>query len=66
MSRILIVYLSAYFLALCWALIVLWSSGIFQRVSPMWIVAAFLVAFGLGILLAIVSARPSHFVHQRD
>lgn len=66
MSRVLIVYLSAYFLAVVWALIALWSSGIFQRVSPVWLVTAFLVAFGLGVLLALVSARPSQFVAQRD
>ncbi|MBI1874285.1 MAG: hypothetical protein HYZ58_08625 [Acidobacteria bacterium] len=66
MSRLLVVYLSAYFLAVVWALVALWSSGIFQRVSPLWIVAALLVAFGLGVLLALVSARPSAFVTHRD
>lgn len=53
--RFVTIYLIGYFLLLGGAAVVLWQSGMLQRMSGPWLALAALVAVGLGLLLAAVS-----------
>ena len=52
------VYLVAYFVLIAAALIALWRSGVLTHASAVWLVAALVMAVGLGVLLAVVSRTP--------
>ena len=57
--RFLTLYLVGYFLLLVGAAWALWQSGILSEIPPVWLGIAALIAIGLGIMLAVVSSRPS-------
>ena len=57
--RFLTLYLVGYFLLLLGAAWALWQSGILSEIPPVWLGIAALIAIGLGIMLAVVSSRPS-------
>ncbi len=37
----------------------LWQMGVLQRVAPIWIGVAALIAVGLGIMMSVRSGRPT-------
>ena len=49
------VYLTAYFLLIATAALTLWRTGVLARIDRIHVVAAAIVAVGLGLLLAAVS-----------
>ena len=57
--RFLTVYLIGYFILLVGAGLALWQSGILRHIPGVWLAIAALIAIGLGIMLAVVSGRPS-------
>jgi hypothetical protein len=48
-------YLAAYYVLLFGAALALWESGVLRQIPPLWIALAFVIAVGLGIVLALVS-----------
>jgi len=52
-------YLIGYFLLVIGAVLALWQSGALARVSSTWLAIGMIVAFGLGIMLAVTSAKPT-------
>ena len=55
--RFVNVYLVGYFLLVIGALAALWYGGVLQEISATWIVIGLVIAFGLGIMLAISRCR---------
>jgi hypothetical protein len=56
--RFVHLYLIGYFILLLGAGLALWQAGALARMSPIWVLISFIVAVGLGILLAVTSVRP--------
>jgi hypothetical protein len=57
--RFLTLYLVGYFVLLFGAVLALWQSGILREIPPVWIAISAVIAVGLGIMLAVVSGRPT-------
>jgi hypothetical protein len=57
--RFIHLYLIGYFVLIVGAGLALWQSGVLARVSGTWLAISALVAIGLGIMLAVTSARPT-------
>jgi hypothetical protein len=51
-------YLIGYFILLVGAALALWQSGILRQIPGIWVTIAFVIAVGLGILLAVSSTTP--------
>jgi hypothetical protein len=51
-------YLIGYFILLAGALLALWQSGILREIPGAWLAIGFVIAVGLGLLLAVSSAAP--------
>ena len=51
--------LIGYFILLIGAVLALWQAGILARISGVWLAIGAIIAFGLGIMLAVTSAKPS-------
>ena len=52
-------YLIGYFVLVIGAGLALWQAGVVRHVSATWLGIAALVVIGLGIILAVTSARPT-------
>ena len=57
--RFIHLYLIGYFLLIVGAILALWQAGVLWRISGTWLAIGFLIAFGLGIMLAVTSAKPT-------
>jgi hypothetical protein len=57
--RFVHLYLIGYFVLVVGAVLALWQSGALARVGGAWFVIGMTVALGLGIVLAVTSARPT-------
>jgi uncharacterized membrane protein len=57
--RFIHLFLIGYFVLLVGVALALWQSGILQRVNPIWIVIAAIIAVGLGIMGAVSSGKPT-------
>jgi hypothetical protein len=57
--RFVHLYLIGYFVLVVGAVLALWQSGALARVGGVWFVIAMIIALGLGIVLAVTSARPT-------
>ncbi|MGE0450408.1 MAG: hypothetical protein AB7Q29_12610 [Vicinamibacterales bacterium] len=51
-------YLLGYFLLVIGAGLALWRAGVVDRLPGFWLAASATVAVGLGVALALLSARP--------
>lgn len=51
-------YLIGYFILLAGAALALWQSGVLRQIPAIWLAIAFVIAVGLGIVLAVSSASP--------
>jgi hypothetical protein len=56
--RFIHLYLIGYFVLVLGAVLALWQAGILSRVSGAWVAIAMIIAVGLGIMLAVTSAKP--------
>ncbi len=57
--RFIHLYLIGYFVLVIGAGLALWQAGVVRHVSPTWLGIAALIVVGLGIVLAVTSARPT-------
>jgi len=57
--RFVQIYLIGYFVLVAGALLALWRAGILARVGAPWIAIGLIVVVGLGIVLAVTSAKPT-------
>jgi hypothetical protein len=56
--RFVNIYLIGYFILIIGALAALWYGGVLQQISAGWLVIGLLIAFGLGIMLAVSAGKP--------
>ena len=56
--RFVNIYLIGYFLLVIGALAALWYGGVLQQLSGTWVVIGLVIAFGLGIMLAVSAGKP--------
>jgi len=56
--RFIHLYLIGYFVLVIGAGLALWRAGVVRHLSPAWLAIAALLVVGLGIILAVSSARP--------
>jgi hypothetical protein len=56
--RFVNIYLVGYFLLVIGALAALWYGGVLRQISPVWIIIGLVIAFGLGIMLAVSAGKP--------
>jgi hypothetical protein len=57
--RFIHLYLIGYFILVIGAVLALWQAGILARISGAWLAIGAIIAFGLGIMLAVTSAKPT-------
>ena len=57
--RFIHLYLIGYFVLVVGAVLALWQAGILHRVSGAWVAIGMIIAVGLGIMLAVTSAKPT-------
>ncbi len=57
--RFIHLYLIGYFILVIGAGLALWQAGVVRHASATWLGIAALIAVGLGIILAVTSARPT-------
>ncbi len=57
--RFIHLYLIGYFVLVLGAGLALWQAGFFHRISAIWVLISVLIVVGLGILLAVMSVRPT-------
>jgi hypothetical protein len=57
--RFVHLYLTGYFVLVIGAALVLWQSGALARIGDPWLVIGMIIALGLGIVLAVTSAKPT-------
>jgi hypothetical protein len=55
--RFIHLYLVGYFVLVVGAVLALWQAGVLGRVSGAWIAIGLIIAIGLGIMLAVTSAK---------
>jgi len=57
--RFIHLYLIGYFILVIGAGLALWQAGVAHRVPTTWLGITALIVIGLGIILALTSARPT-------
>jgi hypothetical protein len=57
--RFIHLYLIGYFVLVLGAVMALWKAGALAHVGAMWIAIGLTIAFGLGIMLAVSSGKPT-------
>ncbi len=62
--RFIHIYLIGYFLVVLGAALALWRAGVLTRISPSWLLVSALIVVGLGLLLAVVSVRPTTITRE--
>ena len=56
--RFVNIYLIGYFLLVIGALGALWYGGVLRHIPAAWVIIGLVIAFGLGIMLAISAGKP--------
>ena len=51
-------YIIGYFVLLAGAVFALWQGGVLSQIPLLWLALALMIAVGLGVVLAVTSARP--------
>jgi hypothetical protein len=57
--RFIQLYLVGYFVLILGIGLGLWKAGLFAHASPVWIAIGVLVAIGVGIMMAVLSGKPT-------
>jgi hypothetical protein len=56
--RFIHLYMVGYFVLVVGAGLALWQAGVPARVGAVWTAISLVIAFGLGIMLAVTSGKP--------
>lgn len=56
--RFVRIYLAGYFVLVIGALAALWYGGVLQQIPAGWLLIGLMIAFGLGIMLAVSAGKP--------
>jgi len=56
--RFINMYLVGYVLLLIGGVLALWTIGVLDNISPVWLLIGFIVAVGLGIMLSVSAGKP--------
>ncbi len=59
--RFVHLYLIGYFVLIAGALLALWHAGVLAHVGVLWAAIGTIIALGLGIVLAVTSAKPHYY-----
>lgn len=62
--RFIHLYLIGYFILVLGAGLALWQAGVLTRIPPIWLLITAIIVVGLGLLLAVSSARPTTITHE--
>jgi hypothetical protein len=62
--RFIHLYLIGYFILVIGAGLALWQAGVLRQLSAIWVLISALVVVGLGIVLAVTSARPTTITRE--
>ena len=62
--RFIHLYLIGYYVLLVGAGLALWQAGVLARISGIRLALAAVIVFGLGIILAVSSGRPSAIIRD--
>ena len=62
--RFVNIYLIGYFLLVIGALAALWYGGVLAQIPAGWLIIGLIMAFGLGIMLAVASSRPAATIER--
>jgi hypothetical protein len=57
--RFIHLFLIGYFTLIVGVALAMWKAGILERIAPIWIVIAAIIAVGAGIMLAVSSGKPT-------
>ena len=57
--RFIHLYLIGYFVLVGGAVLALWRAGVLAHIGALWIAIGMIIALGLGIMLAVTSAKPT-------
>ena len=57
--RFIHLFLIGYFVLVLGAVLALWKAGVLAHVSGTWVAIGTIIAVGLGIMLAVSSAKPA-------
>jgi hypothetical protein len=57
--RFIHLYLIGYFFLVIGAGLALWQAGVLAHVGAIWIAIGLIIAFGLGIMLAVTAGKPT-------
>jgi hypothetical protein len=57
--RFIHLYLIGYAIVVMGAVLALWQAGVLQRIDGIWLASAGIIVVGLGIMLAVTSAKPT-------
>jgi hypothetical protein len=57
--RFIHLFLIGYFVLIIGVGLALWQSGVLNRVAPIWIFIAAIIAVGLGIMASVTSGKPT-------
>jgi hypothetical protein len=57
--RFIHLYLIGYFVVVLGAALALWKAGVLQQLDGTWLAIAAIIVTGLGLLLAVTSAKPT-------
>ena len=57
--RFIHLFLVGYIVLVVGVTLALWKTGVLAHVSPLWFGIGFLIAVGIGIMLAVSSGKPS-------
>jgi hypothetical protein len=62
--RFIHLYLIGYFILVIGAGLALWEAGVLARIAPIWLFISAVILFGLGLVLAVTSVRPTTITRE--
>jgi hypothetical protein len=57
--RFIHLFLAGYFVLIIGVALALWQLGVLSGIAPIWVAIGFLVAIGFGIMLSVMSGKPT-------
>jgi hypothetical protein len=57
--RFIHLFLIGYFVLIVGVVLALWQLGVLNGIAPIWLAIGFLVVMGLGIMMSVMSGKPT-------